>query len=77
MDIQKIADTIIRGEKAITFPLKINSGRVSDQKGHPILDIRGWGFIQYADQNTEEIQDGIGQWVVDALNRDWKNKTFK
>lgn len=74
MNIQEIANTIIRGEKAITFPLKITCGWVSDQKGHHILDIRGWGFIQYLGEGAEELQDGIGQWVVDTLNKEWENK---
>ena len=49
MNIKEIANTIIRGERAIVFPLQIHSGWVSDQLGHHILDIRGWGFLQYAE----------------------------
>jgi len=71
IDIKKIANTKIRGKKAITFPLKITSGWVSDQEGHHILDIRGWGFIQYLGEGSEKLQDDIGQWVVDTLNKEY------
>lgn len=69
MNIQEIADTLIRGKKAITFPLQIHNNWVSDAKGHHILDIRGWGFLQYADdEKGAELQDAIGVWVVKTLN---------
>lgn len=69
IDIKKIAKTKIRGEQAITFPLQIHNGSwVSDANGHHILDICGWGFIQYLGEGAEKLQDDIGQWVVDTLN---------
>ena len=69
MDIQEIANTIIRGEKALVFPLQIHNGWVSDQQGHHVLDIRGWGFLQYADNDKgADLQDSIGEWVVKTLN---------
>jgi len=71
IDIKKIADTLIRGEKAITFPLKITVGWISDQNNHHILDVRGWGFIQYLGDGAEKLQDDIGQWVVDTLNKEY------
>jgi hypothetical protein len=77
-DIKEIANTIIRGEKAITFPLKINGGTwISDANGHHILDIRGWGFIQYLGEGAEELQDAIANWVVETLNKDWENANKK
>lgn len=74
IDIKKIANTLIRGEKAITFPLQIHSGWISDSKGHHILDVRGWGFIQYLGEGAEQLQDDIGQWVVDTLNEEAKRQ---
>ena len=69
MTIHDIANTVIRGEKALVFPLKVTDGWVSDQQGHHVLDIRGWGFLQYADGDKgAELQDGIGEWVVKTLN---------
>ncbi len=69
INIKQVAETIIRGKKAITFPLKNHSGWISDQNGHHILDIRGWGFLQYADNDQgAELQDSIADWVVKALN---------
>ncbi len=69
MTINQIANTIIKGKKAILFPLKNNDGWVADQQSHHILDIRGWGFLQYADNDKGgELQDEIAEWVVNTLN---------
>ena len=74
----QIANTIIRKEKAITFPLQNHDGWVSDSNGHHILDIRGWGFLQYADNDEGAmLQDGIADWVVDTLNREWARLDIK
>lgn len=75
MKIKEISETIIRGEKCLVFPLKIEHGWVSDKLGHHILDIRGWGYIQYADKNAEEIQDSIGEWIVKTLNEKFLEET--
>lgn len=75
MDILEIAKTKIRGENAITFPLQIHSGWISDSKGHHILDVRGWGFIQYLGEGAGEFQDAIGAWVVKTLNEDYERKS--
>lgn len=71
MTIQEIIGTIIRGEQALKFPLKIESGMVWDANMHHVLDMRGWGYLQYHDKGggaAAELQDTIGQWVVDTLN---------
>lgn len=73
-NIKEIAETIVRGTPVLTFPLKITQGTVTDQNHNRVLDIRGWGFLQYADNNEgAELQDGIGQWVVDTLNQAYEN----
>lgn len=73
MDIIQIANTIIRGNKAIVFPLINHDGWVSDQNGHHILDIRGWGFLQYADNDEGgKLQDGIADWVTKTLNAEYE-----
>ena len=75
MNIQEISNTIIRGEKCLVFPLKIahsSAGWITDQLNHHVLDVRGWGYIQYADKNAEELQDGIAEWVVETLNKEWE-----
>lgn len=56
MNIKQIADTIIRGEKCLVFPLKFEHGWVSDQLGHHVLDIRGWGYIQYYGEGAGEYK---------------------
>lgn len=69
ISIKEIAKIKIRGEVAIKFPLQIHNGWVSDANGNHVLDIRGWGHLQYADNNQgAEIQDSIGEWVVKSLN---------
>lgn len=68
-NIKEVAKTLIRGKRIITFPLKHHCGYVSDQNDHHILDIRGWGFLQYADNDMgEALQDSIAEWVVTTLN---------
>lgn len=74
-DIKEIANTIIRGEVAYKFPLKIYSGWVSDSSGSHVLDIRGWGMLSYhpkGEKAAAELQDSFGQWVVDTLNKAWE-----
>lgn len=77
MDIKSIAKKIIRGEKALVFPLKVTHGWISDQLDHHILDMRGWGYIQYAigEGVAEQIQDGIANWIVETLNKEWDSLT--
>lgn len=67
MTIEEILKTKIRGEAAIKFPLSIDWGRITDADGNMVLDVRGWGHYQYHEKG-QEIQDTIGQWVVDTLN---------
>lgn len=76
MDIQEIANTIIRGEKALQFPLKREfGGWVSDSAGHHIFDMRGWGYIQYMGEGAEKFQDEICDWIVKTLNEKWEQTT--
>lgn len=68
-NIHQIANTLIRGEKAITFPLKYNLGTVFDAKGNSVLHIRGWELLEYQEgQDPGAFQDSIGDWVVEVLN---------
>lgn len=78
MTILEVATTKIRGETAIAFPLKIHDQWVSDANGNHVLDIRGWGHLQYADnEKGAEIQDSIGAWVVKTLNEQFERETKK
>lgn len=74
MTIQEVAKTMIRKEPAIKFPLKMGyAGDVWDAKSNRVLDIRGWGHLQYADDGKgAELQDSIGAWVVETLNTEAK-----
>jgi hypothetical protein len=68
MSIREISNTLIRGEKAIVFPLQeAVAGMIHDKEGNHVLDIRGWGRLQYH-ENGEELQDGIAAWIVKTLN---------
>lgn len=71
MNIHEIVGTIIRGEQALKFPLKVSSNWVADANGNHILDVRGWGRLQYHEDGeyaATKLQDAIGRWVVDTLN---------
>jgi len=76
MDIKEIAGTLIRGNKNIIFPLKYSSlgTMIVDNAGNHILDIRGWGRIQYFGEGAEELQDAFGEWVVKTLNESWERE---
>lgn len=78
MTIQEIVGTIIRGEQALKFPLSIhNNTWVSDANGNHILDMRGWGYLQYHSGGTDEaakLQDAMGAWVVQTLNEEAKRQ---
>ena len=72
--IKELAGTIIRGEKAIVFPLKRQfGGWVADSAGHHIFDMRGWGYIQYMGEGAEKFQDDICDWIVETLNKEYEN----
>jgi hypothetical protein len=71
MTLNEIKNTIIRGENALKFPLRVDSGWISDANGNHILDMRGWGYLQYHSEGADagaKLQDAIAQWVVDTLN---------
>ena len=76
MTIEEIASTVIRGEKALVFPLKEDAGTgwITDQLGHHVLDVRGWGYLQYHEKG-EELQDGIIAWVIETLNKEFEKVT--
>lgn len=76
MTIVEAANTKIRGEKVITFPLRADTYMIWDAKGNRVMDIRGWGRIQYhqdADR-AAEIHDTIAEWVVKTLNEAWERE---
>ena len=80
MDIRQIANTLIRGEKTISFPLKYDDGSqtIFDAKNNMLFQIRGWGRLQYHSEGQEaaaKLQDEIGQWVVETLNAEWEGAT--
>lgn len=76
MTIQEIIATIIRGEQALKFPLKMANGMIWDANMNHVLDVRGWGYLQYAKPEGKgaEIQDAIGEWVVETLNAEAKKQ---
>lgn len=50
-------------------PFKYEKGAqvILDSHNHMVLDIRGWGYLQRFNDGVE-IQDNVGQLVVDLLN---------
>ena len=79
MTIQEIANTMIRGTPAIQFPLKLTlADWISDANDKHVLDVRGWGHLQYAENGKgEELQDGIAEWIVKSLNEAWEKENSK
>ncbi len=70
MTLKEIVGTIIRGEQALKFPLKRGmAGDVWDANSGRVLDIRGWGRLQYHADGAK-LQDAIGDWVVETLNKE-------
>lgn len=58
-----------REERHISFPVKYSDlgTYIYDANDKMIADVRGWGWIQKL-PNPEKVQDGIGQFIVDAIN---------
>ena len=47
--------------------------RSPDNSKHQLLDVRGWGTIQYMFETlkeAEEFQDKVGQWIADVINKE-------
>ena len=74
----------LRGEalKLYKPPFKLDHGYIFDSHGEMVADqvdpiaiarIRGWGRISYMD-NAENLQDAVGELIVEALNEKW-NRT--
>ncbi len=60
-------------------PFKYESGTIFDARDNMVLQIRGWGRIQYAttkEITPAQIQDGFGEHVCDLLNA-WYNNDNK
>lgn len=63
--------------KHIAFPLSYSElgTYIYDADNKMIADIRGWGWIQYLEvENPEDIQDGIAQFIVDAINEKYERE---
>lgn len=60
----------------LKFPLKYDEHgqMIFDADNDHVLDIRGWGSIQYMDQPFER-QDQIGKMIVEVLNTLYQNQT--
>lgn len=73
MDIKQIVGTIIRDKPALQFPLANHGGWIADANSHHVLDVRGWGYLQYHSDGQEAaatLQDAIADWVVKTLNEE-------
>ena len=57
-------------KEVIDFPVRYDDygQQIWDSNNHLICDIRGWGRIQYM-KDAEKIQDSVGQFICDAINR--------
>jgi hypothetical protein len=52
------------------FRYNPNDQAIRDAHGEKVLDVRGWGRIQYID-NAEKLQDAVGERVAAILTRHW------
>lgn len=59
----------------IKFPVVLNEyvPQIFDANGDLVVDIRGWGRLQYLD-NPEQSQDDIGKFIVDAMNEKYEKE---
>jgi len=55
--------------QSINFPVKYDDygQKIWDSKDNLILDIRGWGRLQYLSE-PKERQDQIGKMITEAIN---------
>ncbi len=60
--------------KLIKYPVRYDDygQMIFDKENNHILDIRGWGRIQYMD-NPTETQDFIGKFIANAINQKLEN----
>lgn len=49
-------------------PFKYINGKIFDSEDNHVLDIRGWGRIQYMD-DSETRQDKFGDYVAEILTK--------
>ena len=51
------------------FPLKYDEygQNILDQDNNLVLNLRGWGHIQYVEE-PEKTQDDIGRFICEAIN---------
>lgn len=71
LDLKKLAAVSCHGQPAIAFPVHHGgAGMIHDVNSNHILDIRGWGRIQY-EKNGSQIQDAIADKVVEILNKEY------
>lgn len=54
-------------EKLIVGPVTSYCGMMHDAEGSHILDVRGWGRLQYF-ENAQQLNDSIEAWLVEAVN---------
>jgi hypothetical protein len=61
-----------------TFPAKYDEmgGYIFDANNQMIGEVRGWGKLQYL-PDAEELQDALGQFIVDAINEKWEKLNEK
>lgn len=58
----------------IKFPVRYDdSGIIMDADGKMLLQVRGWGWIQYLKGNSEKMQDDFGKKIADLINDKFEN----
>ena len=65
-----------RLEGVIAFPVRYDKGystSIFDKERNKVLDIRGWGRLQYM-EDRHILQDEIGEFVAKAINEKYENE---
>lgn len=55
----------------IAFPVRFDKNEIAilDSDDNKIIDVRGWGRLQYLPQPIK-IQESIGEYIADLMNKD-------
>jgi len=77
-NLKSLAQTVIRGEPAVKFPLRYikNKKRINDSNGWMIVNTNLIQMTYHPNGNKEaaKLQDALGQCLVDIINREAKKQ---
>jgi hypothetical protein len=47
---------------------------IFDSNNQMMVDVRAWGMIQYikSENKPEDLQDALGEFIAESINKHWK-----